>query len=135
VSIDPSSELSGQVIGCAMTVHRILGPGYHEGVYQNALCLELAEAVIHFETRKKLCVFYKSRPVGDFEADIVIDNSLLLELKAVETLNKAHEVQLVNYLTTTGIDHGLLLNFGNVSLQFKKKFRAYRSGEPPALQS
>jgi len=130
-----SSDLSAQVIGCAMVVHRTLGSGYHESVYQNALCLELAEAGIHFETHKKLCVFYKGRPVGDFEADVIVADSLLLELKAVENLNKAHEAQVVNYLTTTGIEHGLLLNFGSSSLQFKKKFRVYRASEPPLLQS
>ncbi|MES2995378.1 MAG: GxxExxY protein [Verrucomicrobiota bacterium] len=64
-----------------------------------------------------------------------MENSLLVELKAVETLTKAHEVQLVNYLTATGIDYGLLLNFGSQSLQFKKKLRTYRSSSPPPLHS
>lgn len=133
-------DLAGQVIGCAMTVHRELGPGFAESVYQNALALEMGDAGISFSQFEKLCVFYHGRPVGDFEADMIAGNQdLIIELKAVETMVPAHEVQLVNYLAATRIETGLLLNFGSASLQFKKKFLTYRasnrSPSPPALQS
>ncbi|MFD0895712.1 GxxExxY protein [Luteolibacter ambystomatis] len=129
-------DLAGRVIGCAMTVHRVLGPGFNERVYQNALSLELAAVGIQFENQVKLCVYYKERPVGDFEADMIVENNLVLELKAVETITKSHEVQLVNYLATTKIDEGLLINLGSDSLQYRKKFRTYKhQGDPPSLQA
>ena len=77
------------------------------------------------EVEKPIKVYYKGQVVGTFEADIVVDDSLIIEIKAVRALDKAHEVQLVNYLTATGIDEGLLLNFGALSLEFKKKFRRF----------
>jgi GxxExxY protein len=129
---EPTSELTGQVIGCAMTVHRTLGNGYNESVYHKALEIELNEVGIRFESRKKLQVLYKNNPVGDFEADLVIDGLLIVELKAVQTLLPVHEAQLVNYLTTTGLNQGLLINFGAESLQFKKKFRTYRPRVEPS---
>lgn len=126
-------DLAGHIIGCAMAVHRELGPGFNERIYQNALAIELCDASISFENFVKLCVFYKEKPVGDFEADMIVDGKLIVELKAVETLTKAHEAQLVNYLAATKIDEGLLLNFGSQSLQFKKKFRIYQPSSPILL--
>ena len=123
-------DLAGKVIGLAMKVHRILGPGYLESVYQNALAIEMAEAGIDFEPEKDLDVFYRGRVVGKYRADFVVEGHLILELKACEALLKVHEVQLVNYLATTGIDEGLLLNFGAESLEYKKKFRVYRAKRP-----
>lgn len=128
---EPSTNLTGRIIGCAMTVHRILGSGFNESVYHNALCLELTDAGISYSSRKKLQVLYKQRPVGEFEADLVVEDCLNLELKAVQNLLPVHEAQLVNYLTSTGIDHGLLFNFGGESLQFKKKFRTFRPKTDP----
>jgi len=113
-------------------VHRTLGNGYNESVYHKAHEIELNEIGIRFESRKKLQVLYKNKPVGDFEADFVIDGLLIVELKAVQTLLPVHEAQLVNYLTTTGLNQGLLINFGAESLQFKKKFRTYRPRMEPS---
>ncbi len=115
--------LSRQVIGCAMQVHRALGTGFLESVYHRALELELADAGIDFVSELKLDVFYKNRIVGHFIADLIIENRLIVELKAIETLSAIHEVQLVNYLTATNKDAGLLINFGSKSLQFKRKHR------------
>lgn len=106
-----------------MEVHRCLGPGFVESVYENAIILELAAAQFQFERQKPLQVIYKKQFVGDFVADIIVENALIVELKSVQSLLPIHEVQLVNYLTATGIDEGLLVNFGTESLQFKKKFR------------
>ncbi len=119
-------DLAGRIIGLAMKVHSTLGPGFLESVYRNALVLELAAAGIIFEREKQLDVYYNGHIVGKFIADIVIEQQLIIEIKGVQNLVKAHEVQLVNYLTATRIEEGLLLNFGATSLQFKKKFRVYR---------
>ncbi|MFM2298210.1 MAG: hypothetical protein RL117_1917 [Verrucomicrobiota bacterium] len=117
-----SYDLAGTVIGVAMAVHRELGHGFQESVYQNALALEFADRGLAFEQYIKLSVFYKGRLVGDFEADMVFGKELIIELKAVSAILPVHEVQLVNYLKATGINEGLLLNFGAESLQFKKKY-------------
>lgn len=114
--------MAGTVIGLAMTVHRELGPGFQESVYQNALALEFSEHGLVSEQFIKLSVFYKGRLIGDFVADMAFGKELIIELKAVSTILTAHEVQLVNYLKATGINEGLLLNFGAESLQFKKKY-------------
>ena len=115
-------DLAGKVIGAAMEVHRFLGPGFVESVYENALLVELAASQLKFESQKALKVIYKNQCVGDFVADIIVDKALIIELKSVQSLLPVHEVQLVNYLTATGIEEGVLLNFGSESLQFKKKF-------------
>ena len=116
-------ELSKRVIGCALQVHRALGAGFLESVYHRALELELADSGIDFVSEQKLDVFYKGRIVGHFIADFIIEGHLIVELKAIEALATIHEVQLVNYLTATQKDTGLLLNFGNKSLQVKRKYR------------
>ena len=117
---DPLTE---QVIGLAMKVHRVLGPGFLESVYRRSLLLELRNAGIEAEEEKRISVFYDGQSVGDFAVDILVNGKVILELKATEALSKAHEVQTVNYLTATGLDVGLLLNFGAERLQFKRKYR------------
>jgi len=127
-------ELTSRVIGLGMAVHRAHGSGFVESVYHRSLEIELAEAGISFESKSPLNVFYKGKPVGNFEADMIIrvgDLTLLLELKAVETILKAHEVQLVNYLAATKIDNGLLLNFGGQSFDFRHKYRLYQQKPKP----
>lgn len=108
-----------------MAVHRELGSGFLESVYHQALSLELTTKGIQHALEEPLEVRYRSSIVGRFSADILVENCLILELKSVSRLIDKHEVQLVNYLTATGIDTGLLINFGAESLQFKKKFRIY----------
>ncbi|WP_414662382.1 GxxExxY protein [Horticoccus sp. 23ND18S-11] len=119
-------DLAGRVIGLAMKVHSKLGPGYLESVYQNALAYELQKAGFTVAAEVRLKVRYEGVIVGEFDADMLINSFLLIENKAVRVLSVAHEVQLVNYLTTTGLDEGLLLNFGAARLEFKKKFRQSR---------
>jgi GxxExxY protein len=116
-------DLTGRVIGLAMKVHSALGAGFLESVYQQALMHELTKAQIKFEAEKPLKVFYDRILVGEFLADFVVEDELIVELKAVHELATIHEVQVVNYLVATGINFGLLLNFGGESLDFKKKFR------------
>ena len=117
------APLTQQIIGLAMKVHRVLGPGFLESVYRKALLIELCKAGLRADEEKRISVLYEGVSVGDFAADILVEDKVILELKAVETLVKAHEVQTVNYLTATGRDIGLLINFGSERLQFKRKFR------------
>src|SRR5213592_2339795 len=125
-------DLCGRVIGAAMTVHSTLGPGFLESVYQNALIWELRKAGLKSEAERPISVHYDGQLVGSFTADMLVNDSLIVELKAIQALAKAHEVQLVNYLAATGVDEGLLLNFGTERLEFKKKFRVPRQ-EPVFL--
>jgi GxxExxY protein len=120
---EEDSALTEKVIGLAMKVHRALGPGFLESVYLNALTYELRRAGLSVEIGQRIKVRYGNVIVGDFVADVVVDGHLICELKANATLTKTDEVQLVNYLTATNHDMGLLLNFGASSLQFKRKYR------------
>ena len=119
-------ELTEKIIGCAMKVHQALGPGFLESVYQKALAHELCKAGLAVECEKAIQVFYDSVIVGDFSADMLVEGTVVVENKALQALVVAHEVQLVNYLTATGVEVGLLLNFGAPSLEFKRKARTYR---------
>jgi GxxExxY protein len=119
-------ELARRVVGLAMKVHRKLGPGFVEVVYQNALILELRRAHFSVECQHPLKVKYEDTVVGEFTADLLVDNTLLIELKAARAIDPAHETQLMNYLHATGLETGLLLNFGGPSLQFHTKSRQYR---------
>ena len=119
-------ELIKMMMNCSANIRRQLGPGYVESVYKNAMLVELEKNGLAYEVEKPIKVYYDGTLVGDFYADIIVENRLILELKAVSNLHMAHEIQLVNYLTATGIDDGLLINFGSETLQFKRKFRIYR---------
>lgn len=116
-------DLAGQVIGYAMRVHSTLGMGFVEVVYKRALAFDLRSAGYKVEVEKPIKVYYRDQIVGDFVADLVINGALIVELKAVEYLTIHHSVQLVNYLTATGLEMGLLLNFGAAQLEYKKRSR------------
>jgi GxxExxY protein len=132
---ESTDALAKQVIGLAMKVHRTLGCGFLKSIYVNALVIELQNADIPFEREKRFSVVYEGIEIGYFHADLIIENRLIVEMKAVEALAVAHSVQLANYLSVSKIDLGLLLNFGPKSLEFKTKTRHYHS-EPqsPSLQ-
>ena len=118
-------DLTGKVIKAAYTVHNILGPGFLEKVYRNALAIELKEMSIETVKEFPVQVYYKGHLVGAFFADLFVEDQLVIELKAIENLAVSHEVQLVNYLTATKIEHGLLINFGSF-VKVKHKFKTYR---------
>lgn len=124
---DPRTEC---VIGLAMKVHRVLGPGFLESVYRRALVLELRNAAMKVGEEQRIPVWYAGALVGEFVADIVVDDCLILELKAAEALSRAHELQTVNYLVATRMDVGLVLNFGAARLQFKRKYRDAKPFRP-----
>ena len=112
--------ITGRILGCAIEVSKALGPGYLESVYEKALVLELCAAGMLAEPQKELTVFYKNEPVGLFYADVVVENIVILELKAVRAINEAHIAQTLNYLKTTGMHYALILNFGTPKLSIKR---------------
>ena len=118
-------DLTRVIIGCAYKVHNTLGPGFIEKVYENALKIELEKIGLKVKQQEPINVSYDGQVVGEYFADLWVDERVVIELKAAQSLVKRHEVQLVNYLTATGIDCGLLLNFGP-SVQVKRKFREYK---------
>ncbi len=118
-------ELIKTVVGCAYEVRHELLPGYLEVVYRNALVCELHDHGLHCETEHPIPIYYKGHCVGDYRADIVVEGHLIIELKAVSAILPIHEMQLVNYLTATGIDDGLLINFGSERLEVRRKFRTF----------
>ena len=119
-------ELIKKVMACAVNIRRQLGPGYLESVYKNAMIIELRKWGLGYEVERPINVYYDQVLVGEFRADIIVENMLILEMKATHSLHVAHELQLVNYLTATGMDHGLLINFGSDEIQIKRKYRIYR---------
>ena len=116
-------QLITEVIECAKRIRRQLGPGFLEKVYKNAMVVELRKLNLNFETEKLIQVLYDGIVVGEYRTDIIVEGKLILELKATQDLSIANEVQLVNYLTSTQIDDGLLINFGSDKLLFKRKYR------------
>jgi len=122
-------DLTQVIIGCAYKVHNALGPGFLERIYENALRIELEKAGIRVRQQQPIKVCYEGQVVGDYFADLCIEENLIIEIKAVQVLVKEHEAQLVNYLTATGVNNGLLINFGP-SVQVKRKFREYKPKTP-----
>jgi GxxExxY protein len=122
-------DLTHLIIGCAYKVHNTLGPGFLEKVYENALRIELEKAGFRVKQQAPINVIYEGQIVGEYYADLWVNERVVVELKAALVLAKAHEVQLVNYLTATGINDGLLINFGP-SVQVKRKFREYKPKVP-----
>jgi len=131
---DPLTE---KIIGCAITIHRVLGPGFLENIYHRALAHELSKAQIPFLSEAPMQVMYDGIVLGDYIADFLIDKRVVIELKAVDLLTKAHEIQLVNYLTAIRYDVGLLINFGGSKVQVKRKLRELNRplsvANPPVL--
>ena len=121
-----TEELINKIVQCAMNVRLQLQPGYLESVYRNALMIELHDNGMKAETEVPIFVHYKGHIVGDFRADIIVEGSVIVELKSVASIQSCHETQLVNYLVATNIDNGLLINFGGEKLEVKRKFRVYR---------
>ena len=122
-------DLTKTIIGCAYKVHSTLGPGFLEKVYENALRIELEKLGLRVKQQEPINVSYEGQVVGEYYADLWVDECVVIELKAVQTLARQHEVQLVNHLAATNIDSGLLLNFGS-SVQVKRKFREYKPRAP-----
>ena len=121
-------ELTYKIIGCAMKVHRTLGNGFQaaaaaEVIYQRCLAIELEKAGLGFAREQEIPIFYEGVEVGRRRADFLIENKVLVELKALIKLEDVHLAQGLNYLTAYKLDKGLLINFGSTSLEVKRLFR------------
>ncbi len=114
-------ELTGEIIKAFYKVYNALGHGFIERVYHNAMILELTSSGFRVESQKPIAVYYRGKIVGNFAADLIVEDRVILELKAKERIVEAHEAQLLNYLRSTMIEIGLLLNFGKQP-EFKRKY-------------
>ena len=116
-------ELTEKIIGCAYRVYNKMGYGFLESVYEKCLLIELSKAGLKAESQAPIVVYYDGEVVGEFVADILVDDTIILELKSVRQIVQAHEVQLVNYLVATRKEIGLLINFGETKVEVKRKVR------------
>ncbi len=133
------ADLTGVVIGSFFKVYNTLGYGFSEKVYERALAIELRKAGLQVESQKSITVYYESDIVGEYVADMLINQAVILELKAVRQLAEEHETQLLNYLKATSIEVGLLFNFGVKAEHKRKVYDNERKGgltwlmpQPPA---
>ena len=128
------SELTGQIIGCAMTVHSALGNGFQEVIYQRALEIEMADQGIPFSREHVMPIYYKGQHIGTRRVDFLVGNVVSVELKAIIRLEDVHLAQAINYLEAYDLEVGLLINFGARSLEFKrvtnKKFNQKNQRNP-----
>ena len=119
------NDLTHTIIGCAYKVHNVLGFGFLEKCYENALRIEMDKLGIRALQQEKINVWYEGQIIGDFVPDLWLPDTLIIEVKSVQNIAKEHEVKLVHYLTATKINDGLLINFGP-SVQIRRKFREYK---------
>ncbi len=124
-------QITEKIIGCAYHVYNAMGFGYLESVYKKCMVIELGKECLRTEVEKPITVYYDGEEVGQFFADLVVEDGIIVELKSVRTLAKAHEVQLVNYLVATRTDVGLLLNFGEQKVEVKRKVRTLKKTTSP----
>ena len=116
------NQLTHKIIGCAMQVHRVLGNGFQEVIYQRSLAIEMRFAGLDFEREKEMKIFYRDVEVGTRRVDFFVEGKVMVELKAVEKLEGVHKAQAINYCEAYGIADGLLINFGGKSLDFKRVY-------------
>ena len=114
------NEITYMINGAIFEVNRILGPGFLEKVYENALLIELKRRRLNAKSQVPIRVFYKENTVGEYIADLLVEGKVIVELKTVEKLDKVHEAQLLNYLKATGIPVGLLVNFKHPKAEIKR---------------
>ena len=126
-------ELTYNIIGCAMKVHRTLGNGFQEVIYQRALALELEKAGLGFVREQDQTIFYEGVDIGTRRADFIVENDVLVELKAVTRMEDVHLAQGLNYLVAYKLDKGLLINFGAQSLEVKR-LRHPKNKQNPKIQ-
>jgi GxxExxY protein len=117
-------ELTEKIIGAAYKVHNTMGGGFLESVYEQCMLIELREAGLKVEHQTPVDVYYEGELVGEFVADLLVEDAIIVELKAVRQIALAHEIQLVNYLAATGKDVGLILNFGPRKVEVRRKLRS-----------
>lgn len=116
------NELTHKIIGCAMKVHSTLGNGFQEVIYQRALAIEMQFQGISFKREKEMQIFYRDKQIGTRRVDFFVEQLVMVEIKAVEKLEKVHKAQAINYCEAYDIADGLLINFGGTSLEFKRVY-------------
>jgi GxxExxY protein len=114
------SELTSKIIGCAMTVHKTLGNGFQEVIYQRALAIEMGLAGIDYQREFEMPIFYREEQIGTRRVDFLVEGVVSVELKAITKLEDVHLAQAINYLEAYNLEVGLLISFGEVSLNFKR---------------
>ena len=114
------SDLTSKIIGCAMTVHKLLGNGFQEVIYQRALAIEMNLARVAFQREFEMPIFYKKQQIGTRRVDFLVEGVISVEIKAVTKLEDVHFAQAINYLEAYNLEIGLLINFGETSLNFKR---------------
>ena len=110
---DPLKQLTERIIGCAIEVHRQLGPGLLEGTYEAALCIELQTAGLNFVRQPVFPVVYKGQMIGEYRLDLIVEDSVIVEIKSIERFDPIFEAQVLTYLRVTGKKLGLLMNFNS----------------------
>jgi GxxExxY protein len=128
-------ELTYKIIGCAMKVHNSLGPGFQEVIYQRCLAIELGKAGLEFMREQEHTIYYEGIEVGTRRADFVIENKIVVEIKAVVNLEDVHLAQAKNYVVAYDFPNGLLINFGSQSLQYKLLFKPKYHPKPNSENS
>jgi GxxExxY protein len=127
------SELTSKIIGCAITVHKTLGNGFQEVIYQRALEIEMRLAGLSFNREFEMPIFYREEQIGTRRVDFLVEGVISVELKAITKLEDVHFAQAINYLEAYNLEIGLLINFGETSLNFKrltnKKFKSDQSNQ------
>jgi GxxExxY protein len=114
------SELTSRIIGCAMLVHKTLGNGFQEVIYQRALAIEMRSSGIHFQREFEMPIYYRDEQIGTRRVDFLVEEAISVELKAITALENVHLAQAINYLEAFNLSVGLLINFGETSLTFKR---------------
>jgi len=112
-------ELSGRIIDAAIKVHKVLGPGFVESIYENALCIQLEKEKMGFEVQKEVRVYYENKEVGLHRLDLIVGGEIIVELKAAKGIEDIHLVQVRYYLKATGLKIGPVLNFAKPTLEIK----------------
>ncbi|MDO9511199.1 MAG: GxxExxY protein [Bacteroidales bacterium] len=116
------NDLTHKIIGCAMQVHRVLGNGFQEVIYQRALAIEMQKQGLSFQREMEMTIFYDGFDIGTRRVDFFVEDKVMVELKAIERLEDVHKAQAINYCEAYNIADGLLINFGGKSLDFKRVY-------------
>ena len=114
------SAITAKIIGCAMEVHKVLGNGFQEVIYQRALAKEMSLQGLSFSREHEMQIFYKGEDIGTRRVDFFVEGTIMVEIKAIIQLDSVHLAQAINYLEAYGLSIGLLINFGNSSLEFRR---------------
>jgi GxxExxY protein len=116
------NNITHKIIGCAMQVHNTLGNGFQEVIYQRALAIEMRLAELSYQREMEMPIFYREEQIGTRRVDFFVEDCVMVELKAMEKIEDVHKAQAINYLEAYNIADGLLINFGGLSLEFKRLY-------------